>query len=102
MAKNTIMLRVGHVSVTKELKSQLGDFEQLCDEALSIGKTGLLAEMLAEIYSKFAMLKYQEAAATPAGSLPLCDTCGMPFEGEGTLVATENLAGIIMCDKCMH
>jgi hypothetical protein len=102
MAKNTIMLRVGHVSVTKELKSQLGDIEQLCDEALSIGRTGLLTEMLAEIYSKFAMLKYQEETATTAGSLPLCDTCGMPFEGEGTLVMSENLAGVVMCDKCMH
>jgi hypothetical protein len=98
-----VTLEVEGVRVTRKLKSIVGDTEGVLRE-LDPGVLRLLSEQVARDWA----VQHPHSAssrvphlAPPAGHLA-CDTCGKTFSQDTihTVVATDSLAGVVMCQEC--
>ena len=98
-----VTLEVDGVRVTHKLKSIVGDTDGVLRE-LGPDVLHLLAEQVARDWAVRNPLSAAGRCphlAPPAGHL-LCDTCGRAFSPDTihTVISTDNLAGIVMCQEC--
>lgn len=95
-----IQLKVGDMTVSRKLKTVLGDTEGLQHEiALILQEDGFksLADTLANKYGglEAAQQKYHN------DQLWYCDACGNQYpKTDFITVKTDNLAGIVLCPDC--
>lgn len=98
-----VTLEVEGVRVTRKLKSIVGDTEGVLRE-LDLGALRLLSEQVARDWA----VQHPHSAASrtphlapPSGHL-VCDMCGKTFSQDTihTVIATDNLAGVVMCQEC--
>jgi len=99
-----VTLEVEGVRVTMRLKSIVGDADGVAYELDSF----TLAALARQVASRWAEEHPTRApgrlpnAPLPAPGELLCDTCGVSFSQDTihTVVATDSLAGAVMCQEC--
>lgn len=96
-----IELRVGDMTISRKLKTVLGDTEGLQHEiALILQEDGFksLGDALEKKYGGItaAQQKWHD------DQLWYCDGCGDKYpKTDFTIVQTSNLAGVVLCQKCI-
>lgn len=102
-----VILEVGDARATMKLKSVVGDIGAVVSE-LDSDTLAALAEQVATIWAAASSMDRSPSsswlphAPPPTAGAFLCDTCGISFSQDTThtVVETDSLAGIVMCQEC--
>lgn len=102
-----VTLEVEDARVTIKLNSVVGDACAVASELDSDTLTALAEQVAARWAAAASMCRSPSSSWLPHAPPPtagafLCDTCGISFSEDTihTVVETDNLAGIVMCQEC--
>lgn len=99
-ARYIIQLKVGDMTISRKLKTVLGDTEGLQHEVARLLEEDAfksLAEALTDKYGGLAAAQEKWIRDQEGW----CDGCGNHFKKtEFTVISNSNLAGIVLCPKC--
>ena len=92
----TITLRIGHITKTIHTDAPLGDLHALALCAQEIAMAGKIDEAAREIIAQLSA-----SVSSTRGLCCICDTCGGSLGEDYHTIMSENLAGVVMCSKCL-
>ena len=92
----TITLRIGHITKTIHTDAPLGDMHALALCAQEIDMAGKIDEAAREIIAQLSA-----SVSSTRGLCCICDTCGGSLGEDYHTIMSENLAGVVMCSKCL-